>query len=173
MLLAAAALFCLFIFSGIYNVAASAGEAPVIAWSLHTTMKNSVKHHASDVQVPAGINLRDHSLVESAANHFSEMCQMCHGGPGVKPAEWIAMTPEPPDLTHAAADWSDAELYWIIKHGIKMAGMPAFGPSHEEKDLWALAAFVRNLPQMSAQEYKQLVGEHGGSASGSEHDHSH
>jgi cytochrome c5 len=167
----AAGTFYLVVSSGIYNVAASTGETPLVAWTLSTTMEHSVKHHARNVQVPAGFNVRERSAIVSGAKPFSEMCQLCHGGPGVKPAEWMVMSPEPPDLSHAANDWNDAELYWIIKHGIKMAGMPSFGSSHGEKELWELVAFVRNLPEMTAQDYKQLAGEPGMSGSG--HDHSH
>lgn len=46
---------------------------------------------------------------------------------------------------------------WILQHGIKMTGMPAFGPTHDEKELWAMVAFVRRLPDMSPSEYKELT----------------
>ena len=47
-----------------------------------------------------------------------------------------------------------AELYWIIKNGLKFSGMPGWGPTHDDHELWAMTAFVQKLPKMSAAEYK-------------------
>jgi mono/diheme cytochrome c family protein len=124
---------------------------------MDTTMTESVKHHAANIHPPTGINLRDPSTIERAAIPYNTVCKTCHGAPGVKRAEWVVMTPEPPDLQRTADSWSDGELYWIIKNGIKMTGMPAFGPSRSESDLWAMVAFVRNLPRMSAPQYSRLI----------------
>jgi hypothetical protein len=63
------------------------------------------------------------------------------------------ITPTPPDLAKSVGQWSDRELYWIIKHGIKLAGMPAFGPTHSDEELWALAAFLRRLPETTPEQY--------------------
>jgi len=82
------------------------------------------------------------------------MCAGCHGGPGVERGETgKGMTPTPPDLAEEAGEWSDAELYWITEHGIKLAGMPAFGPTHSDEEIAMIAAFVRLLPEMTAEEY--------------------
>ena len=68
-----------------------------------------------------------------------------------------ALQPAPPDLTKTAATLDDAELYWIMKNGIKMTGMPAFGPTHNQEELWAMVAFTRRLPEMSQSEYKKIT----------------
>jgi len=52
---------------------------------------------------------------------------------------------------------NDAEIYWIVKHGIKLTGMPAFGPTHDENELWGLVAIVKEIPRMSPEQYRQLV----------------
>lgn len=157
-LMLVAAIFVLsIIYSGMYNVAASAGHSATVAWITETTMERSVQQRAASLQVPPEIDLGSRALVEEAGKPYSEMCQMCHGAPGAEPAEWVVLTPSPPDLSEEASEWSDAELYWIIKHGVKMTGMPAFGPSHDEKQIWALVAFVRHLPDMSPQEYEMIT----------------
>ena len=51
----------------------------------------------------------------------------------------------------------DRELYWIIKHGLKMTGMPAFGETHPEEQLWGIVAFLRRLPSLDARTYEQMV----------------
>lgn len=70
-------------------------------------------------------------------------------------------------------EYSDAELYWIIKHGIKMTGMPAFGLTHSDEDLWAIVAFLRELPQVKAQEYEAMVEAAGIQNGAGGHDHQH
>jgi mono/diheme cytochrome c family protein len=53
--------------------------------------------------------------------------------------------------------WSDAELYWIIENGIKMTGMPAFGPTHSKDELWGMVVFVKGLPNLKPEEYAAMV----------------
>jgi hypothetical protein len=67
-----------------------------------------------------------------------------------------AFTPQPPDLAKTAPLYSDRELFWILKHGIKMTGMPAWS-DHSDEDLWATVAFLKKLPGMSEQDYARLV----------------
>ncbi|MDQ3605109.1 MAG: cytochrome c [Gemmatimonadota bacterium] len=67
--------------------------------------------------------------------------------------------PMAPDLTReeVVARWSNAELYWILKHGIKDTGMMALGPTHSDDDIWGVTAFVRQMPHMSPATYQALV----------------
>ncbi|ESW79291.1 hypothetical protein X772_28155 [Mesorhizobium sp. LSJC280B00] len=58
-------------------------------------------------------------------------------------------------LDYALLD--DAELYWIMQNGIKMTGMPAFGSTHNQEELWAMVAFTRRLPEMSQSEYEKIT----------------
>jgi mono/diheme cytochrome c family protein len=96
------------------------------------------------------------------------------------------MNPPPPDLADRAKVRTPAELFWVTKHGIRMTGMPAWGPTHSDKQLWELVAFVEKLPELSKVEYQKLIeqgathghsDEHGGPAgteAGQGHDqHSH
>ena len=55
-----------------------------------------------------------------------------------------------------ASSYSDGELFWILKHGIKMAGMPAWA-DHSDDELWATVAFLRKLPGMTEPDYARLV----------------
>jgi len=91
------------------------------------------------------------------------MCEQCHGGPGVSRAEWAkGMTPRPPDLTKKAAEWTPEQIHWIIEHGVKMSGMPAFGGTHDTQITWNIAGFVKQLPTMSAEVYASIPREEGG-----------
>lgn len=145
------------IYMGVYDVSAARPEGSLTHWALSTTMDHSVKRHADGIVVPS---LDDSTLLGVGFDHYSEMCVSCHGSPaGGKSEAGRGLNPSAPDLSEAARDWKPAELYWIIKNGIKMTGMPAFGPTHDEHELWAMVAFVQKLPGMSPEEYKAYSSE--------------
>ena len=104
-------------------------------------------------------------MIEAGAGEYKETCQHCHAGPGVERAGWASgMRPRPPHLAEAAAEWSLAEVFWLARHGVKMTGMPAFGPTHDDRTLWSIAAFVKELPAMTPERYAALGGGEGGHA---------
>ncbi len=144
-----------FIYSGWYNVAASEPHTAITEAIAATTMKQSVRAHARDLRAP---DLSDVQGVKAGAIHYAENCQLCHGAPGRKPGELAeGLMPRPPDLAKTASNWTVPELFWIVKNGIRMTGMPAWGPTHDEQELWQVVAFITRLPQMSAEEYQRLT----------------
>lgn len=162
-LIAAVAAALLVSFSGVITVAASSGHWAVSDWFLHWTMRNSVRTHAFLEGEKAPI-ARDGQLV-SAAGHFAGACASCHGAPGVRPSPVMQKaTPHAPDLTKLdPAKYSDRELFWILRHGIKMTGMPAWGSAGPRRDeVRRMVAFVRALPRMMPAQYAALSGEAAG-----------
>ena len=145
-------LVLVFPFSGFYNVSATAGHSGVEEWYLSTLSRHSIQTRANGIAVPA--NLSDSTTVVRGSIEFVEMCQTCHGGPGVeRSVTGQGMAPQPPNLSEDAPEWHPNEIYWILENGIKMAGMPAYGPTHSDEELWELVAFVERLPDMSPDEY--------------------
>lgn len=158
----------LLIATGAYNVAASSGHSAFERLVLHSTMERSVAVRAGGT-APTLTS----AMVRTGGTEYKGMCQQCHGGPGVKRAEWAeGMTPLPPNLAKEAAEWTPEQIHWILEHGIKMSGMPAFGATHDSQTLWAVSAFVKQLPQMSAEAYAAIP-EEGGEHGGSEGHHAH
>jgi mono/diheme cytochrome c family protein len=173
-LLAAVGFLLAFMYSGTYNVAASARHTAVGNWMLQTIQENSIRAHARElaIDVPA-VN---GAQLQHGIEHFVYMCAPCHGAPGIERGEYgKGITPLPPDLAHAAREWSARELYWIVKHGIKLAGMPAFGTTHSEEQLWGIVSFVQQLPNLSAAEYQRVTSgmQRSEAAQGSDSEHSH
>lgn len=154
-----------FLYSGIYNVAATDEHTRPVTWLFRTALVNSVERHADGIVSPD--NLDDPEFAAQAFGHYDGACVTCHGGPGVKPAPWMELNPNAPDLTNIAERWSDSELFWIVKNGIKMTGMPALGPSHGDDDLWAIVAFLKRLPTISAEEYAAMKEAYGPGMGGS------
>lgn len=159
------------IFGGLYPVTASSGYPPAVRWALEKAMHEGVTSGADSLQPP---RLTQAQVLEGGS-HFKAMCQRCHGGPGAKPEQFAtAMDPDPPELAHAAKEWSRSEIFWIAKHGVKMTGMPAFGAYEGDRELWKIAAFVKQLPQISASDYAAIpaASGHGHGGSGPKEGHS-
>ena len=146
---------CLIVmYAGLYNVAATKPHLSITHWVFTTTMDKSVRHHASSIPVSDVYKTPD---LAEGCEHYREMCGGCHGAPGVERSEIGAgMNPPPEDLAEAAEDWTPSEVFWIIKNGVKMTGMPGFGPTHDDKKLWNITAFVKRLPGMTAQQYQDF-----------------
>lgn len=155
---------------GIVDVAATTAHNDAVEWFLVTTRDRSIDSRAERIEVPP---LDDPRMLRTGLEHYHAMCVTCHGAPGVDPAELAqGLNPMPPDL-YSEKD-SPAETFWVVKHGIRMTGMPAFGPTHSDDALWALTAFVQRLPDLSAEDYAQMVANAGlGAPGGGGHDHEH
>lgn len=107
-------------------------------------------------------------MLSTGASHFTSMCVVCHGAPGTERGEiGKGLNPQPPELSHAAEEFELTEIYWIVEHGIRHTGMPAFGPTHGEEELWAIASFVDRLDEMSPEEYRRRTA--GASHAGHQH----
>lgn len=146
------------IYSGGYNVAATTGHTKPVEQALRTMMMRSVVAHARNVTPPPDFNAQDRELAEHAAGHYEMMCRTCHGAPGKKPDPW-QLYPPAPDLADAlrVTNWSDAEVFWIIKNGIKDTGMSAFGGSHSDEDIWGLTALIRQLAKTTPEQYLAMT----------------
>jgi mono/diheme cytochrome c family protein len=145
------------IYSGVFNVAATDTHWPLTQSIIDVARVRSIKARAAGIGPPA--NLDDHKRVVAGTSHFAEHCASCHSAPGVQSGELAnGMYPQPPVLTDSAKEWSAGELFWIIKNGIKMSGMPAW-PGRSDDDLWNIVAFLQKLPGMTEQEYGNLVKE--------------
>jgi mono/diheme cytochrome c family protein len=160
---AAAALATIYL--GLPDIAATTPHWKLTEWVLSTTMENGVRRRAARIAVPDDLDAPER--IHSGASDYDEMCAACHAAPGVESAELAkGLLPPPPELTEEADGWSPAELFWIIKHGVRMTGMPAFGPTHSDRRIWDMVAFLRQLPGMSAATYHALADQ-----AGEEHHH--
>jgi mono/diheme cytochrome c family protein len=121
---------------------------------LTTVRERSVRARAEDVPSPPPF---DSAHVAHGFQHYREMCVVCHGAPGVERGEFgLGMNPQPPDLSESAERLDTQELFWIVKHGIRMAGMPAFGVTHSDDEIWGVVLFVQELSRLTAAEYRSL-----------------
>jgi mono/diheme cytochrome c family protein len=143
------------VYSGIYDVGASEPHWAPTRWVLETARLRSIRMHASGIVPPS--NLNEENRVVAGTAHFHEDCSVCHAAPGGKAKDLAdGMYPQPPSLKTATTHLSPREIFWIIKHGIKMSGMPSWG-DHSDDELWNIVAFIQKLPDMTAKRYADLV----------------
>ena len=111
-------------------------------------------------------------MVKSGSYHFQQMCVQCHGGPGVERSEaGEGLYPRGPDLAGAKRYWAPQELFWITKNGLKMTGMPAWGGTSRDEEIWALVAFMEQMPAISPEKYQQMLNEEEEQGSGEHSEH--
>lgn len=157
----------LFIYSGVFNVAADDPHTKPFYWLMETVRERSIAVRARDLAVPA---LKDPAMIIAGGADFNEMCTDCHLKPGVEDSELAsAMYPRPPSLAKSTRD-NPAEIFWIIKHGLKMSGMPAWGATHDDDRIWAMVAFLLQLPRLTPAQYQILTARGEGDAGGHMHD---
>lgn len=142
------------IYAGLFNVAATEPHWPATSWVLERARVRSIQVHAVGLAPPAGYDAPN--KIVAAVGHFSEHCATCHGAPGAKQSDLAeGMYPRPPNLKAVAGRYTPGELFWILKHGIKMSGMPSM-ESDGDAMLWSTVAFLEKLPRMSDEAYNDL-----------------
>ncbi|GGY10485.1 c-type cytochrome [Massilia dura] len=141
--------------SGWYNVAATQQHIQPVHSVLEKGMRESVRAHAKHIRAPA---LADASRAVRGAGLYHQHCQQCHGAPGMAQEPLgKSMQPVPGPLVDAARRWQPRELYWITRHGIRMAGMPAWEFHLRDEELWDVVAFLQQYPAYTAARYRAVV----------------
>jgi mono/diheme cytochrome c family protein len=143
------------IYAGMYDVAATSPHWRMTSWLFEVARIRSIKAQAAGIAAPPGLD--DPAKVIIGVEHYAAHCAVCHGAPGVPKGDIArGLYPPPPDLAKTAPLYSPAELFWIVKHGIKMTGMPAWS-DHSDEEIWATVGFLEKLPGMSEEDYARLV----------------
>jgi mono/diheme cytochrome c family protein len=144
-----------FIYSGRYDVSATSEHNPLVAWVLHKTYLQSLHYHARDVQVPP--DLMTVANVEAGARLYRATCAACHGAPGetLSPIGQ-GILPVAPELLSAARRNNPKLMFWVVKNGVKMTAMPAFGKTEDDQTIWQLTAFLYKGRGISPQDYAKL-----------------
>lgn len=160
---AAVAAIAGFIWSGFYNVAADDPHTAPVYSLLETMRERSIHARAGQLEVPADLMERER-IVQGSGN-YNAMCMGCHLAPGMDGTELSrGLYPAPPNLSRTTVE--AAEAFWVIKHGIKASGMPAWGESMDDEYIWNMVAFLQELPGLDAEQYQALAASSGGHGHG-------
>jgi mono/diheme cytochrome c family protein len=143
-----------FFFGGYYSVAATVEDGPIVKWALTYIRQASIVRHATE---GPPMSLDDPAVVQAGAHAFSERgCVNCHGAPGVNWAKFSeGLRPDPPDLKELVDARRPQDLFWVIKNGIHMTGMPSFGLIEvPDREIWTIVAFLKKLPTVTDADFK-------------------
>lgn len=143
-----------FIYSGVFNIAADDPHWPITFKLLNTVRDRSVAARSDAAGQP---DLNIETSIRLGAGNYDAMCTGCHLRPGMEESEMsLGLYPKPPSWREIGKV-VPREAFWIIKHGIKMSGMPAWGKSMSDEHIWNIAAFLRKLPELTPDAYHELV----------------
>ena len=154
-LIVLAAVAAAFVYGGVYNIGADAPHSKLVYVGIEELREHAIKHHSRNIVMPK--DLSDPRRIETGAGLYQEMCTGCHLGPGIEPSELSqGLYPPAPELAKLPSRPA-AEQFWIIKHGLKLSAMPAWGKTHSDELIWDMVAFIRQLPRMSPQQYRAAL----------------
>lgn len=151
------------IWFGIYNIAATEKHWGVTTQALELVRERSVYARSKGIEPPL---LESPQRIAKGAVNYAAMCAQCHLAPGMEATELnLGLYPTPPPFFESEhIQHQPSANFWVIKNGIKLTGMPAWGAFHSDSQIWDLVAFIRKLPGMSKEEYAKL-------ANAAEHSH--
>jgi mono/diheme cytochrome c family protein len=143
----------IYVGAGGYDIGADTPHWEMTRKVMEVVRDRSIAVRATQIELP---DLQDEQLVLKGAGQYAAMCVNCHLAPEQSDSEIRpGLNPKPPNLSEQRIDPKTA--FWVIKHGIKMTGMPAWGLGHDDATIWSIVAFVTRLPGLSAEHYKDLV----------------
>lgn len=141
--------------SGVFPIKASSGHWAVTRWVLDYASDRSIAFHSVGIDVPT---MGEPGLITLGAAVYESNCRFCHGVPGEEqPPVAKGMTPTPPSLASPVSTMSEQELFYVLKHGIKFAGMPAWPTQDRDDEIWSVVAFLKELPSLEKETYRELV----------------
>jgi mono/diheme cytochrome c family protein len=143
-----------YIYSGVYNIGADSPHTPPVYGLLQLLRERSIQRHSAGIRPP---KLNDPKMIAEGAEHYAAMCSGCHLAPGLADTEIRpGLYPTPPEFyKHPPGDpgWQ----FWVIKHGVKLTAMPAWGGTHDDLTIWAIVAFLQKLPSLTPEQYAQMT----------------
>ena len=154
----------LFVYSGLYPVGADEPHFDVTSELLTIVRENSIARAAAEIKVP---DLKNPQMLIRGGSDYAAMCASCHLKPGQYESDLsLGLYPAPPNLAYSPSarlsnrspDTEAARQFWVIKHGIKASGMPAWGMTHDDQRIWDMVAFLRRLPRLTPEQYQILTG---------------
>jgi mono/diheme cytochrome c family protein len=133
--------FCMGFADAQSDVAPSALESRMMGAAVHAAVARSAAKLAAPIA--------DDDMLVKGGKVYVEGCQGCHGDLGKPSGEDHSFYPRVPQFPYTGTQYTEPQIYWVVKHGIRMTAMSAYGRFYSEEQLWSIAAFlqrIRSLP---------------------------
>jgi mono/diheme cytochrome c family protein len=144
----------LFVESGFYNIGADDHHTRTVLALITQLRDRSIETRLGSIKPQLSPSP---AMIKTGAGHYAALCAGCHLAPGLPKSDLrTGLYPHPPNLAQEDVQES-RRAFWIIKHGIKMSAMPAWGKTLDDEAIWDVVAFVRKMPSLTAEQYRQLA----------------
>jgi mono/diheme cytochrome c family protein len=144
----------LFVESGLYNIGADDHHTKAVLALIVQLRDRSIEARSSSIKPQLTATPE---MIKSGAKAYASLCAGCHLAPGMTKSDLrTGLYPHPPSLSQEDIQES-RRAFWIIKHGVKMSAMPAWGKTLDDAAIWDVVAFVRKMPGMAPQDYQELL----------------
>jgi len=141
------------VYFGWYDISATRPHTVLVHRLMDIALARSVAVRADEIPVP---ELNKRKAIQDGFDLFRANCVQCHGAPGLAPQPYaLGLNPAPAALVSSIRERTAAELFWLIREGIKMTGMPAWRYRLTDAQMWNVVAFMKVLPTLSPREYQQ------------------
>jgi mono/diheme cytochrome c family protein len=135
--------------SGFIPANADATPGRLETWMAHTSLDATLRRDAP--KGPNPVPLTEQNLLDGV-HLFAQNCAVCHGSAkGDASTSPIAkgLYQKPPQLaTEGVEDDPEGDSFWRIKHGIRLTGMPSFGYTLSDREIWTLALFLKHMDKL-------------------------
>jgi mono/diheme cytochrome c family protein len=144
----------LFVESGFYDIGADDHHTQAVLALITQLRDRSIDARLGSIQPQLAPTP---AMIKAGAERYAALCAGCHLAPGLPKSDVRAgLYPHPPNL--AQEDMQESRrAFWVIKHGIKMSAMPAWGKTLDDEAIWDVVAFVRKMPNLTPEDYRQLA----------------
>jgi cytochrome c553 len=140
-----------FVKSGLFPVGASSPHTKFTEWITHDTMIHSVRRRATSVTPALQFTPQE---VAAGFCAYETHCVACHGAAAVARQRWTTgMEPAPPYLLDIDQRFTRSQLFWIVKNGIKMTGMPSWRSEMSDAEIWNVVAWLEASAKLPPQTY--------------------
>jgi mono/diheme cytochrome c family protein len=142
----------LFIYTGVYNIGADAPHTKPVFWLIDQLRDRSIAVRAHGITPPADLDTP--ARIAAGGHLYGALCTSCHLAPGMEKTDLAkGLYPKAPQLAYGN-DLTPGEQFWIIKHGVKLTAMPAWGRTHSDAEVWNLVAFLKKMPDLDPAQYQ-------------------
>jgi len=138
-----------FFISGGYFPANADGKPPAVEkWMARTSLHAALKREAPQTANPAAFN--DQNLI-AGIKFYAVNCAVCHGASdGMASHIAKGLYQHAPQLAkHGVEDDPEGETFWLVKHGIRLTGMPSFGSALTDEEIWQITLFLKHMDSLT------------------------
>ena len=133
------------------------GDLPPSNWEkalMFSSAHASVRRRAPELPNP--IPPTDENLI-AGAKIYSEECSGCHGAVGKADETGDSLYPPIPQLANVGTTYTEAQIFWVAKHGIRLSGMFANGKWDSDQKLWTVAAYIKRIKSLPPRVQQELT----------------